>query len=158
MKRCIYFQVRGADRKIFSDDLFGTINFVDIVTIICEYLSDYDKLQFLLVSKNNFNHIKNIYFRDLVCIDKVYGLWYYNNITNILCDKFMKFPLCITHLTFEWNFNQDIKSAIPESVTHLTFGFKFNQDITSAIPTSMTHLTFGNNFNQDIKSAIPESV
>ncbi|AEX61323.1 putative F-box and FNIP repeat-containing protein [Megavirus courdo7] len=51
-----------------------------------------------------------------------------------------------------------IKDCIPNSVTHLTFGYNFNQDIRGCIPNSVTHLKFGQGFNQDIKDYIPNSV
>ena len=64
----------------------------------------------------------------------------------------------ITHLTFNWQFNQDVRGCIPNSVTHLTFGYSFNQNIKDCIPNSVTHLTFGFRFNQDITNCIPNSV
>jgi hypothetical protein len=54
--------------------------------------------------------------------------------------------------------NKETISYIPNSVTHLTFGYYFNQNIKGCIPNSVTHLTFGWRFNQDIKDCIPDSV
>src|SRR5205814_1226471 len=101
---------------------------------------------------------KCIRFYERVIFSDVCELDYYDMFVNIFCNDLVKFPLCVTHLTFGNKFNQDIKSAITASVTHLTFGRNFNQDIKSAIPASITHLTFGYSFNQDIRSAIPTTV
>src|SRR6476620_2856327 len=133
----------------------------DIIRVICLYLSDKDKIQFLS-SKNEFHKLKNtrLLFNDPINKSKIMNLFYYNRFTNILSDQnTINFPLCITKLTFDKYFNQNIKGVIPSSVTHLTFGRDFNQNIRDAIPSrSVTHLTFGYYFNQEIKDAIPSSV
>ena len=151
---------------------------IDIIRIICLYLSIKDKINFLS-SKNEFHKLKNIiFFNDQICQSKIINLFYYNQFTNILTNNTINYPhsmikltftnkfnqgikgipLRVTHLTFGWYFNQDIKGAIPSNVTHLHFDYCFNQDIKGAIPLSVTHLTFGQNFNQDIKDAIPSSI
>src|ERR1041384_4274010 len=99
----------------------------DIIWIICLYLSDKDKINFLS-SKNEFHTLKNtrLLFNDPIDKSKIMNLSYYNRFTNILSGNTINFPLCITKLTFHKYFNQDIKNAIPSrSVTHLTFGDHF---------------------------------
>jgi hypothetical protein len=121
-------------------------------------LNDKNKLNFLLISKNNYKLINNILFTDQVDITKIINLKIYNKFTNIICDKIYSFPIHIKKITFDTYFNEQIKECIPNSVTHLTFGYKFNQKIKDSILNSIRHLTFGVEFNQEIKNGIPNSV
>src|SRR5579872_6228717 len=154
----------------------------DVIYNIISFLNNYGKIMFLSVTKNTHILKDRIYYDDVIDIDKILILWYYDRFTNVRTDviplKFPKLithmvfypsygkyvnlkdriPNSVTHLTFGYYFNQDIKDCIPNSVTHLTFGAFFNQDIKECIPNSVTHLTFGVSFNQDIKEYIPYSV
>uniref|UniRef100_A0A6C0C7E5 F-box domain-containing protein n=1 Tax=viral metagenome TaxID=1070528 RepID=A0A6C0C7E5_9ZZZZ len=67
-------------------------------------------------------------------------------------------PSTITHVTFNDHFNQSIVRIIPSSVIHLEFGHLFNQPIKNSIPNGITHLRFGDWFDQSIKKNIPKSV
>lgn len=46
-------------------------------------------------------------------------------------------------------FNGSITDELPPSLTHLTFDYGFNQPI-QFLPPTLTHLTFGYSFNQPI--------
>ena len=131
---------------------------LDIIKYICHYASDKDKIQFLSVNQK-MHLLKNfVNYWDMIRVEKIQKLWYFDRFINIIVDKTCTFPKNVKCLTFGWYFNQEIKDCIPLSVTHLTFGSNFNQDIKDCIPLSVTHLTFGWNFNQDIKDCIPSSV
>ena len=60
--------------------------------------------------------------------------------------RYNKLPYNLTHLTFGWDFNQNVD--LPCNLTHLTFGNNFNQNVN--LPCTLTHLTFGNDFNQNV--------
>lgn len=82
-----------------------------------------------------------------------------SNMNNPTFAKFVsKFPLNMTHLTFEDKFNKSVKKCIPSTVTHLTFGDYFSHPIKDSIPSSVTHLIFGDSFDYQIKNFIPSSV
>ena len=130
----------------------------DIYCHLCTFLTDIDKLNFLSSSTILHRFKSKVFFNDIILIDKIIHLWYLDRFTNIMAHKLGKYPRCLTHLTFGYHFNQDIKDCIPASVTHLTLGYCFNQDIKDCIPASVTHLTLGYCFNQDIKGCIPASV
>ena len=115
----------------------------DIYCYICSFLRDLDKLNFLSVSSDMHILKSKIFFNDYVHINNIFDIWYFDRFTHIITDRLVKYPKCLTHLTFGDDFNQDIKDCIPISVTHLTFGYYFNQNIKDCIPISVTHLTFG---------------
>ena len=70
-------------------------------------------------------------------------------------------PPDITHVVFNYEFDQDIKPGMLHSnINKINFGNNFNSDIyPESIPRCVTHLIFGYNFNQTIKpNIIPPSV
>lgn len=150
---------------------------LDIWIIIIDYLSNRDKTQIRLVSREMNTCV--LYFDECVDIAKIKNLSYFDKFRNVLYDGYSilpknvkrikfynnfngdvmgKIPNGVTHLTFGARFDRDIKGAIPNTVRYLTFGWDFNQDIMGAIPDSVIYLAFGWNFNQDITGAIPDSV
>jgi len=147
----------------------------DIIIKISEKLKDKEKIYLSMVSIK-FNKIKyKMRYTELVTIAKIESLPYFDNfenveISNIIlkCPKNAKYihllsnqinilP-CVTHLTFDDNFNQSIKDCIPSSVTHLKFCYLFDQSIKDCIPSSVIYLKFGHDFDQSIKDCIPSSV
>jgi hypothetical protein len=67
-------------------------------------------------------------------------------------------PAFVTHLDFDFPYNEPIDDIIPLSITHLTFNAYFMQPIKDRIPLSVTHLTFyGNNDLTEIK-CLPSSI
>ena len=124
---------------------------IDIVVIICGWLSDKDKISYLSID-NTFHMLKHIiHYEDMIIVTKIKKLPYYDQFTNIISDDVITFPKHITHLTFSHNFDQDIKGVIPSSVTHLTFGYSFDQDIKGVIPSSVTHLTINKSTYKNLK-------
>lgn len=141
--------------------------------MICQKISDADKVNFVSTCQKTFRLQCDIMYNDKVHVDKIQRLIYFDNFTNVEVSndtlripKYVKYvhlrtgsaniPQCVTHLTFDYMFNKYIK--IPQSVTHLTFGTRYNQSIKDVIPNSVTHLTFGNNFNRPIETFLPESI
>src|SRR5207237_5276028 len=53
----------------------------------------------------------------------------------------IQFPPKLTHLTFDWAFNQPVDHRLPSTLTHLMFGQFFNHPVDN-LP-GLTHLTFG---------------
>jgi len=131
----------------------------DCIVHITKFLTDKDKIRLLSTSKD-LDALKNmVTYDELIEIQEVYWLRYYNQFTNIVAHDLMhRFPKSITHLEFGFSFNMDIKDRIPNTVTHLEFGFSFNMDIKDRIPNTVTHLILGLGFNKDIKGCIPNSV
>ena len=136
------------------------MNISDTVQKIISYLPTKNKLNLLSISKFYYNLTKRISFDETVNLNKIFGLQYFNNFSNIITDSIPYVtPKNMTHLTFGFSFNQPIANTIPNNVTHLTFGWKFNKSITNIIPNSVTHLTFIGKFNQLITiDTIPNSV
>ena len=126
--------------------------YVDIIVYILNMLDDMDIINFIKTNKK-INAIKKyVKFNNIYDINKIIGTIYLKNIKyiSLMTSINTKIPDNITHLTFDYNFNQDIKECIPTSVTHLTFSDKFNQNIKECIPNSVTHLTLGNDFKFEI--------
>src|SRR5581483_2897388 len=124
-------------------DIFDNIN-VDIVLLICNFLDDIDKLNFLSISKD-FHMLKTyVSFHNNCSLSKIHKLSYLNSFRNVVVidSKYLHLisKMNITNLSFGWDFDEDIKGAIPNSVTYLKFGVSFNQNIKGAIPNSVTHL------------------
>ena len=130
------------------------------ILYIIELLDDYSKNKFIQTNHQFNNYRKSIIYNNKYeyneIIDKINEGYIFKKICYIAYDK--NIPSSVTHLTFGYFFNQDIKGCIPSSVTHLTFGWKINQDIKECIPSSVTHLTFGFEINQDIKDCISSTV
>ena len=155
--------------------IFDKLNH-DIILYIIEFLNDQDKIRFVSIEQK-MNLLKyHIKFYDKYEYDKIKHLSFVKNFEQIhYLSHDINIPNCITHLTFYYHFNEEIKDRIPNSVTHLTFGRKFNKEIKNCerleatplsqpatrgqgIPDSVTHLTFNRNFNKEIKDCIPNSV
>ena len=144
------------------------ILYIDILTNICEWLSNTDKINLLSSTLSTHKYKNKIYYNDDTWLDKIDKLWYYNNFTSIMCNHSYNriFPKHIRKLHYDGLFDNENtinkntinKYTVPNSVTHLTFGYYFNQNINDCIPNSVTHLTFGDWFNQDIRGCIPDSV
>ncbi len=75
----------------------------------------------------------------------IYGLSY--NLQN--------FPTTITHITFNSNFNKNVK-ILPQQLTHIEFGDKFNQPVDN-LPKQLKFVVFGGNFNQNLDN-LPTSL
>lgn len=133
----------------------------DIIIYICNYLNDKDKISFLSINRH-MNLIKNkVFYHEMVCINKIQGLWYINQIKNVVIKENVNLSKYIipniTNLTFGYNFNQCVKGYIPSQVTHLTFGQYFRQSLEGCIPPSVTHLTLPGDIEYN-KKYIPSTV
>src|ERR1700761_9465678 len=109
------------------------------ILYIIELLDDYsknsliktcqeiNKLKFLItyINKYNYKKIKN----------KIKKGYKFEKICYVTDNNYIQ--TSVTHLTFDYFFNQDIKGCIPDSVTHLIFGNCFNQDIKDCIPANV---------------------
>src|SRR5579872_1016020 len=133
----------------------------DIIIYIVSYLKTKKKIKFLSLSRDLHALKDKIYYEDMIDIDKIHNLWYFDKFTNVLIydtNITYKFPMFVTHIIFGPYYNKNVKGLIPNSVTHLTFGEHFNQPINDCIPNSVTRLSFSFNFNQSIDNCIPNSV
>ena len=132
----------------------------DVIIYLAElFLSDFDKIQLMMINKEYYELRFKFTFNDKVKYKLVNHLSYYDNFTNLIINNNrITLPKKIKYLTFSDFFNQLVKGFILNSVTHLTFGTLFNQSIEDCIPNSVTCLTFSNSFNQPIKDCIPNSV
>jgi len=145
----------------------------DIVLLICQKISDVDKVNFVLTCQKMYKLRDDITYDDKIHVDKIQHLTYFDNFTNIeisndtlqvpkharyvhLRTGSANIPPYVTHLTFDHMFNKRL--TVPSSVTHLIFGARYNQSIESVIPNSVTHLIFGNNFNCPIETFLPTSI
>lgn len=147
----------------------------DIVVYITTFLKDKNIINFLSAC-SHFHLLKDkITYQDIVNINKIYDLWYYNNFSNVNFKndgiQFEKFPKATKYINacFSVSDEKYIK-FIPHTVTHLQFDiyevydptirsyipmFFFTKD---SIPKFITHLTFGDSFDEDIMGCIPNSV
>src|SRR5947208_3141972 len=119
----------------------------DLNLLITEYLDtdtySINFLEFVGCSLNKYSS-KNFYdFSELdrykFIIKKIKN--YYPKKSNMLLTK-------ITHLFFDYEFNQSVDN-LPPNITYLTFGSNFNQPV-DYLPKTLTHLTFGYDFNQPV--------
>ena len=141
----------------------------DIIIYVCSFINNKEKINFLSICHKNYSLVKRIYFNDIISISKVIKILPKYRFTNIMWNSnlnlnpkqkiqigknctndilvLLHIPNSVTHLTFGYCFNQEIKDGvallIPNSVTHLTFGNEFNKEIKNRIHDSVTHLTFG---------------
>lgn len=129
-----------------------------LVRIFDKLLSDNDKLNLFTVSKYLFkNRTKFKFYEFYSCNKKDSNKWYYDCLINIKIKEVFKFPKNLTHLSFDYSFNEPIDDLIkysPDTLTHLIFGHDFNQKIDNLIPNSIVYLEFGWNFNRSLKTLI----
>ena len=159
-------------RDIEYYDKIDMILIDDNILYITTFLCDREKIKFLSITKR-LHLLKNrIYYNELIDVDRIYEVSYYDKFKNIQISGYQIYtgvilPKFITQLTLDTfcgiedvsgDIDGPIKRCISNSLTHLTFGRYFNRDIKGCIPNSVTHLTFGYNFNQNIKDCIPNSV
>jgi hypothetical protein len=132
----------------------------DIIILICKYLKDKDKLNYLSVTaiSHTFKHF--VVFRKKIYLDKILDVSYFDRFTDIIITKrFDRLPKNTKLITFDDNFNEPINDLIfPPSVINLKFGKLFNQTIDNCIPLTIKYLTFGRDFNIPIKYMLPGSI
>lgn len=152
----------------------------DIITYICQYLDDKNKIQFLSTTIN-INKLKHkIFFNELVIIDRISQLPYFDRFTEIIIifdigkiPKYIKklyfgnfidrhitnkIPLIWRNVKSNSDFNDLIQRDLPTTLTHMEFGTYFNDKINFRMPSSITHVTFGYCFNQPINICLPEFI
>jgi len=140
------------DYLLFNKDIINIIlNFINY-EINLSKLKKYDNIDF---------YTKNFIFRKLIIDTEIK----FNNNNKILYKifeifielEFIIIPInfieilsyCknLTHLTFGFNFNQQLNNSLNElkNLTHLTFSYYFNQELKDSLKelTNLTHLTFG---------------
>src|SRR5438046_1361923 len=110
----------------------------DICISICNYLRNMDKLNFFSVTQNLHSCKSKIKFTDSVFINRITNIWYFDQFTNIKANNICTYPKSITTLTID-----NIRKRIPDSVTHLTFGYDFDYNIKNIISEKVTPLTCG---------------
>lgn len=155
---------------------------LDIVVVICNYLSDNDIVHFITSVKHLHKmkyHIQlnNLYFptaklfnllRESKCklFEKQNNsrLAYFKNFINVKIytagdlNRIQNLPIRVKKILFVHNFDSSIKNKIPNTVEHLCFRNFYNQNIDKQIPNSVKYLSLNDNFNQNIKDCIPTSV
>ena len=94
----------------------------DIIVYIYSFLTDKDKINFLITSKNNKLY-NRIIFTSIIHIKKVKQLnpKYFNQFTNLICDNVCVYPKYIKKLTLDNTFNQIIKDSVPN---YIRFNFR----------------------------------
>src|ERR1700733_718968 len=101
----------------------------DIIYEILIMSNNKNKINILNTHKKHKQNINRIFFTNAVLYCKIIHLSYYDRFTRVLIEDIKILSKFVTHLTFGWKFNQNIKDCIPNSVTHLIFGYRFNQNI-----------------------------
>ena len=91
---------------------------VEIIILIEQYANS--TIPLLSTCKKLYEYRYLIKFRRRVVMNSINKLPYFDNFINVRCDDIQVFPVHLKYLTFGFDFNQDIKGAIPNSVTHLT--------------------------------------
>uniref|UniRef100_A0A6C0C7F9 F-box and FNIP repeat-containing protein n=1 Tax=viral metagenome TaxID=1070528 RepID=A0A6C0C7F9_9ZZZZ len=157
----------------------------DIFVKICDFLCDYDRLNFVSVTEQFNKLIQYIYFDEKISIDKITHLSYFDRFTNItmanitmanfikkipkhliklqlysymLC-TFGKLPITLRYLTLDYYCNEDLLRNIPNTITHLNIYIKITKNIKKCLPESITHLHIDDfDTRVDLKKYIPQNV
>lgn len=147
---------------------------IDIIGLFCELLSDYDKLRFLSVSTMMHKYKGLITFTNIIYLDKIKNLWYFDQFRAISVGKFdgkLHLPEKATYLRFDSFYDKSLmyydettgslQRCIPDHIKCLHFDDCFNQALTygpddqSMIPPNVEGIYFGSYFNQPINNVIP---
>lgn len=149
----------------------------DVILEICKYLGDTEKTQFLSVTKHTDTLKDKIFYDDLIIVDKISQLWYFDKFTKIIVIfDIGKIPKNIKELYLGNFLDKHINAKIPAIwknirsygvftklltmdmpyLTHLYFGTYYNYPIYF-LPQTITHLSFGNQFNEEVE-CIPFTV
>lgn len=155
----------------------------DAVLYICERLSDYAKIKLSETNKSLSNLKYKFTFYDMILVDKITHLSYFDNFQSVIVNKCIMIPkkcknvgikvytaddlqmlqkiseskITVTHLLIKRDLNDNVCKHIPSTVTHLKFIDGFNAPVRD-LPNGLTHLTFIGTFNQNIGRLIPASV
>jgi len=140
----------------------------DVLVKISEFLFDADKIAWsatcMLMGRLRHKFI----YHECITVRIIKHLSYFDRFENVAITnakdrypkraKFIHFcadntdiPYGITHLSFDYGFNQPINDCIPTTVTHLKFGIDFDQPINGNIPSSVISITFGSCFDQSLR-------
>jgi len=121
----------------------------DIVSLICNYLNDYDKFSYLSITKFHTTFKEKMWFNERIHLYRIYGNKYFNRFTNvIICTKIkkcvdengkliacrrIKFPSGIKKIEL---LNKISLPILPEGLTHFHSNLYYMPDL----PQSITHL------------------
>ncbi|AGD92569.1 putative F-box and FNIP repeat-containing protein [Megavirus lba] len=116
----------------------------DTIVCILDFFKDCDKMNFMKTCKEYYDFRNNINYTNLYECDVIKNLSIVNRFKRLIYRG--KIPNNNTP------FNEFIKeyiitdliNPIPNSVTHLTFNREFNKNIKLWIPNTVTHLLFLN--------------
>jgi len=155
--------------------------FNDIIFEICNHINDKDKIMFLSVCKHCHMLKNNLLYYNVVLIDNISRLWYFNRFTEIIIifdigkipDQVrkiyygnfvdghinVKIPIPWKSIKSYGSFDDFINKKFPSSLTHLFFGTWFNTKISTPIPNTITHIIFCTSYDQPIdKDILPNSL
>ena len=95
-----------------------------VILYIINILDDYSKSSFIRTNKMLYKMKKYTIFSRKYSYIKIIGAIEngYNFKKIKLCTNNTNIPKCITHLKFDFEFDQNVKNCISNSVTHLIFG------------------------------------
>ena len=71
----------------------------DIIPLICQFMNDKSKVNFISVSKSFIQFKNKIFYDDMIRYNKIEKLYYFNRFKNIKINTIKNFPKFITHLT-----------------------------------------------------------
>ena len=128
-----------------------------VIHWIIPNLTDRERLNLVSVSKPvQTLYRSHIYFTNQVAVEENHvSTWYFHQLRNIWTSLTV-FPGQITHLTFNYDFNQCFTTPLPSSITHLVFGHTFSKSIKGILPSELRYLEFGYWFNEELGEITPE--
>jgi hypothetical protein len=130
----------------------------DIILKICDSLCDYDRLNFLSITKKNNKCKRHIFFNEEVHMKQIIDLPYFNRFRNVIVtDTIDKLPRHLLQLRLE-SYIADKINKIPLSLTHLTLYYRCNQKLLDNIPDTITSLVLDMNITRNIQGCIPKNI
>lgn len=152
-------------------------NAASIHLLITDYLYDRTAINYLTINKHFKRYIYVLYSckqyyiaEDFITIPSI--------IKKVITfgHKELQQYSHLSHIEFQWSFNQAVDDLIPNKITALYFGYAFNRPINNLpqtltklvlddsfnqpidhLPHRLTHLTLGYHFNQEINN-LPKSL
>jgi hypothetical protein len=132
----------------------------DIILLICKYLHDKNKINYLSVSKSAHILKHETIFRKKVDLHQILQLSYFDQFTNVIVgERFDKLPKNTKLVTFSDYFNKSINGLnFPPNIIGIKFGRCFDSNIDDCIPSTIKYLTFGKNFDCPINKKLPDNI
>lgn len=141
-------------------------------------LTDKEKLKLISISKLFYQNRTKFIFHDFyICKSQDQNKWYYNCLTKVYLEEKVTLPILVTHIHFDYYFDDDLENYIPNTVITVIFDVYFKkcwkprpswmtlfrsrlrgQLQKGVIPNSVKRLNIGQRSNKTIKDCIPNSV